>query len=72
MPKTIEEILEDLCHNTMGNPPYRIKEATQAIKELLKSKVPEERKIAPYEPQNYRNEGYNQAISEFTQIIEGL
>jgi hypothetical protein len=36
----IREILEDLCHNTMGNPPYRIDQALA----LIQSEIAEENK----------------------------
>ena len=35
--KTPREILEELCHNTMGNPPYRIDQALSALRELVLS-----------------------------------
>jgi hypothetical protein len=38
----LTEILEDLCHNTMGNPPYRITEAHQTIQKLYEPLSEEE------------------------------
>ena len=32
---TPREILEELCHNTMGNPPYRIDQALSALREVV-------------------------------------
>jgi len=39
----LREILENLCHNTMGNPPYRIDQALSQIKEELLGKLPKEK-----------------------------
>jgi len=36
--KTPREILEELCHNTMGNPPYRIDQALSALRECVLAK----------------------------------
>jgi len=36
--KKVRGILNDLCHNTMGNPPYRIDQATTAILKLMEGK----------------------------------
>ena len=39
--RTVYEILNDLCHNTMGNPPYRIDQAKLLLKELVIEKLKE-------------------------------
>jgi len=43
--KTIREILENLCHNTMGNPPYRIDQALHSLKLAFLKDVSVERII---------------------------
>ena len=41
----MRDILDNLCHNTMGNPPYRIDQTLQAIKKVVEGKKIEERLI---------------------------
>ena len=84
---TIEEVLNDLCYNTMGNPPYRIKEALAAIAKIRLEELPEEKehKEFPF-PKEYFNKartlhgkdfnvgyrtGYNTALADARERIGG-
>lgn len=87
MPKTIRDILEELfwtaheigIQKNMPNEQIAVKSTTQAIKELLKKKIGGMRRDCAHNkkwqstyPKDCENIGFNQALSEITQIIEEL
>jgi hypothetical protein len=76
--KTIREILENLCHNTMGNPPYRIDQALSQIKKELLEKLPKEKAVLSITTVDNPNlfslqqetNGFNDCLSQVKKIIE--
>ncbi len=62
----IEEILNDLCYNTMGNPKFRIDKASDEIKKAV---VEEIKELYPH----FDHEHYEcRKLSDIIKVVENL
>ena len=67
--KTPREILEELCHNTMGNPPYRIDQALSDLREVVLAKKIDKKSVMHQLDIESHIRGYNKALEDIANLF---